>query len=115
VYIGGSYVGNGFALGADAISDASLSQRLSSANARMECSRNCDALAPAHERAELHSMIQSPLAMLGWAGCPCTGIARDRFESVGACYVQRVWVSAPSGSSPRESPLAPLARVLLTT
>ena len=28
---------------------------------------------------------------VGWSGCPCTNIARSRFESLGACYVQKIW------------------------
>ena len=36
-------------------------------------------------------MKTSPLALLGWSGCPCTNIARSRFEGAGACYVQLVW------------------------
>ena len=27
----------------------------------------------------------------GWGGCPCTTIARQRFEEAGVCYVQDVW------------------------
>ena len=37
------------------------------------------------------------LALLGWNGCPCTNIARSRFESVGACYLQQVW---PTDTAP---------------
>ena len=33
----------------------------------------------------------------GWSGCPCTNIARARFESIGACYVQLVW---PADTAP---------------
>ena len=29
------------------------------------------------------------LALARWAGCPCTNIARSRFESMGACYLQQ--------------------------
>ena len=38
-----------------------------------------------------------PLALLGWSGCPCTNIARSRFESIGACYVQQIW---PTDTAP---------------
>ena len=57
----------------------------------MSCGRDCDALASADERSQLARMMQQPLALLGWSGCPCTNIARARFESIGACYVQTVW------------------------
>ena len=49
---------------------------------------------------ELEQMKQQPLALLGWSGCPCTNIARQRFESAGACYVQTVW---PTDTAPRLS------------
>ena len=89
VYIGGRYVGNGFTLSQAA--EADLSSRLAAANAKMSCGRDCDALASADERSQLARMMQQPLALLGWSGCPCTNIARRRFESIGACYVQTVW------------------------
>ena len=97
VYIGGRYVGNGFALREEAMGEAALSSELRRAGARMECSRDCDALAPADERAQFESMLQQPLALLGWSGCECTNIARARFESAGACYVQRIW---PTDTAP---------------
>ena len=68
-----------------------LTARLRAASARMECGRDCDALISAEEKAQLAAMRHEPLALLGWSGCPCTNIARSRFESVGACYVQKVW------------------------
>ena len=91
VYIGGKYLGNGFALGEAQMRPAKLTTRLQAAGARLECSRDCDSLAPAEERAKLAEMLHQPLVLLGWAGCPCTNIARSRFESVGACYLQQVW------------------------
>ena len=97
VYIGGKYVGNGFALREASMSEAVLSGKLDAAGARMTCSRDCDSLAPEHDRTQLASMIAQPLALLGWSGCPCTNIARTRFESVGACYVQQVW---PTDTAP---------------
>jgi len=91
VYIGGAFVGNGFKLAADAMPQAALEAKLTAARARRECHTDCDAIAPASERANLAEMLRQPLAMLGWSGCPCTNIARQRFESVGACYLQQVW------------------------
>ena len=97
VYVGGEYVGNGFALRPDEMSEASLTAKLRAADAQMTCSRDCDRLAPEPEREQLDAMVKQPLALLGWSGCPCTNIARSRFESVGACYVQQVW---PTDTAP---------------
>ena len=97
VYLGGKYLGNGFALSEAQMRPARLTARLQAAGARLECSRDCDSLAPAEERAKLAQMLRQPLVMLGWAGCPCTNIARSRFESVGACYLQQVW---PTDTAP---------------
>jgi len=88
-YVRGEYAGNGFTLAQTA--EADLTRRLSAAGARMDCKEDCDALAPAEERAQLAAMLRQPMALLGWSGCPCTNIARSRFEGVGACYVQTVW------------------------
>ena len=97
VYLGGTYVGNGFALLEDAMAEAELTQKLQVAHARLDCGRQCENLAPQSERDGLARMLEQPLALLGWSGCPCTTIARSRFESVGACYVQQVW---PDDSAP---------------
>ena len=91
VWIGGEYLGNGFKLMEAELPATALAAKLKAANARMECSKDCDAIAPAEQRAQLAQMLAQPLAMLGWNGCPCTNIARSRFEGVGACYVQQVW------------------------
>merc|ERR1740133_828123 len=97
VYLGGKYLGNGFALTEAQMRPARLTAKLQAAGARLECSRDCDSLAPTEERAKLAQMLRQPLVMLGWAGCPCTNIARSRFESVGACYLQQVW---PTDTAP---------------
>jgi len=91
VYIGGEYIGNGFALLEESMSAPDLRAKLTAASARMTCGQDCAALASPAELAQLEAMKREPLALLGWSGCPCTNIARSRFESVGACYVQKVW------------------------
>jgi uncharacterized protein (DUF2237 family) len=91
VYIGGQYVGNGFALLESAMSSAELTTKLTAASVRLTCGRDCDALATPQDLTQLAAMKREPLALLGWSGCPCTNIVRSRFESVGACYVQKVW------------------------
>ena len=90
VYIGGKYIGNGFALSEEQMRPNRLQAKLQAANARMDCHEDCGSLAPAEERQRLAEMVAQPLALLGWNGCPCTNIARTRFESMGACYLQQV-------------------------
>ncbi len=97
VYIGGRFVGNGFKLREEAMASTELNRLLSAAGAKMECSKSCDSLASASDRATLEQMKAQPLALLGWSGCPCTNIARSRFEAEGACYVQTVW---PTDTAP---------------
>lgn len=57
----------------------------------LTCGKDCKSIASAEDLSTLARMTSQPIALLGWASCPCTGIARTRFESVGACYVQTVW------------------------
>ena len=97
VYFGGEYIGNGFALMESTMAEASLMSKLHAANAKLDCAQSCDLLAPAEERAEFSRMTSAPLALLGWSGCPCTNIARSRFESAGACYLQKIW---PTDTAP---------------
>ena len=90
VYIGGSFVGNGFKLLPNAMGDADLAARLSAAGSTT-CTRDCSGIAPASEIERLEEMKRQPLALLGWMSCPCTNIARSRFEADGACFVETVW------------------------
>mmetsp|Transcript_15723 Transcript_15723/g.33460 ORF Transcript_15723/g.33460 Transcript_15723/m.33460 type:complete len:694 (+) Transcript_15723:136-2217(+) len=94
VYIGGEYIGNGFKLDPrrnGALSDGLLSSKLAAAKAEFTCHKDCSSLAPKHDLEQLEMLKSQPIALLGWTSCPCTNIARQRFESVGACYVQVVW------------------------
>jgi len=95
VYIGGDFLGNGFVLSAGgaptALTDAALDAKLQAASADLACRRDCTSLASRAELQQLEEMRRAPLALLGWTSCPCTNIARQRFEGVGACYVQVVW------------------------
>jgi len=91
VYIKGEYLGNGFVLLEETTSAAKLLTKLTAASASLTCKQNCDSLASPKQLAELATMKAQPLVLIGWAGCPCTSIARKRFESVGACFVERVW------------------------
>ena len=95
VYIGGEYIGNGFALSERDMTDATLSSRLQTAAASLTCGKDCGSLASPAELEKLGRMTAQPLAMLGWASYPCTGIARNRFEgargSVSRVSVSRGW------------------------
>lgn len=52
----------------------------------------CDALLPPRRLEEVQRAIHdSPVALFGWKGCPCTGIALTRFASVGLCFAQNTW------------------------
>ena len=70
VYMGGAYLGNGFKLLPDAMSEPALATKLIAASAKLKCSANCDSLAPASDRAQLEEMVAQPLTLLGWAGNP---------------------------------------------
>lgn len=93
VYIGGQFVGNGFKLQPGAMSESELTTRLADAKAGRTCEKDCtgiDGLTDA-DLENLRKMKSEPLALLGWMRCPCTGIARRRFEGAGACFVETVW------------------------
>ena len=93
VYIGGQFVGNGFKLQPGAMSESELTTRLADAKAGRTCEKDCtgiDGLTDA-DLENLRKMKSEPLALLGWMHCPCTGIARRRFEGAGACFVETVW------------------------
>ena len=66
VYIGGSFVGNGFKLLPNAMGDADLAARLSAAGSTT-CTRDCSGIAPASEIERLEEMKRQPLASSG--GC----------------------------------------------
>merc|ERR1719157_457280 len=52
----------------------------------------CNHLLNAKERSKMTRLIkQSPVALYGWGGCPCTNIARTRLSNLGVCFVQNVW------------------------
>jgi len=36
-------------------------------------------------------IASSTIVLYGWAGCPCTTIARSRFQERGVCYTENVW------------------------
>jgi len=93
VYIDGKFAGNGFKLLPGAMSEGELSKRLVDAKADQTCERDCSGIAglTATDLGNLRRMKGEPLALLGWQGCPCTGIARRRFEGAGACFVENVW------------------------
>merc|ERR1719247_1028398 len=58
------------------------------------CKPNCakqSGLAPKELATMLKVIKNSPVALYGWGGCPCTNIARNRFNNMGVCYMQNVW------------------------
>jgi len=104
VYIGGSFIGNGFALLADlndsrikpgtlAIADAALLSMATDARGQITCERDCSSLASADKIFTLEAEIakRQSVVLYGWAGCPCTKIAEDRFKEAGLCFVEYVW------------------------
>ena len=64
VYIGGSFVGNGFKLLPNAMGDADLAARLSAAGSTT-CTRDCSGIAAASEIERLEEMKRQQLALLG--------------------------------------------------
>lgn len=96
VYIGGDFIGNGFALAknggtAGALTDDTLDAKLKAASADFACHRDCTSIASRSDLQQLEEMVRSPVALLGWTSCPCTNIARQRFQGVGACFMEIVW------------------------
>jgi len=94
VYINGEFRGNGFKIGRSRMPEAELLELLSDAGAQTSCAaaKTCEGLLSASKAGEIAATIsKSPVALYGWNGCPCTNIARHRFEDVGACYMENVW------------------------
>jgi hypothetical protein len=61
-------------------------------HAKLECQKSCSGIISSSQLQELQSTIsRSPVALYGWGGCPCTDIARTRFDTEGVCYTQAVW------------------------
>mmetsp|Transcript_101504 Transcript_101504/g.186123 ORF Transcript_101504/g.186123 Transcript_101504/m.186123 type:complete len:767 (-) Transcript_101504:20-2320(-) len=112
VFIGGRFVGNGFRLLLDSsdtrctdggpaaeacLSAEALDERLRMANAQRTCQKDCSGILPADGVAKLEKdIVSSSLVLYGWAGCPCTGLARSRFQERGVCYIENVWSSPDS-------------------
>ncbi|KAK3248201.1 hypothetical protein CYMTET_42328 [Cymbomonas tetramitiformis] len=92
VYINGEFMGNGFALLKNRMSQERFNKLLVDAHADRTCTKTCDSFLPPSKIAEVRKTIAtSPVALYGWAGCPCTSIARQRFQAEGVCYAQNVW------------------------
>lgn len=114
VFIGGHFVGNGFRLLLDSsdpkcrdggptaspcLSPGVLEAKLSAAGARRTCKKDCAGILPASGSAKIDQDIASnSLVLYGWAGCPCTGLARARFQEQGVCYAENVWNSPDSAT-----------------
>jgi uncharacterized protein (DUF2237 family) len=89
LYINGKYVGDGFKV--DSVA--------SFGTARMTCHKKCNGILSGKEHKELYDVIDNKaVALFGWGGCPCTNIARNRFNNLGVCYMQNVW---PDWSDPK--------------
>ena len=111
VYIGGEFVGNGFALLADprdgrlgphpCLDDAHLRAQITAAGGDLSCKADCAASSGVlpQKLAELNRALEerSPVVLYGWAGCPCTNIARNRFRELDLCYVEEVWPERTAG------------------
>jgi hypothetical protein len=81
LYVNGKYVGDGF-----------KAQTADFSGTAKGCGTGCSSLLPAASIAELEDVVaHSPVALYGWGGCPCTAIARNRFEADGVCFMQNVW------------------------
>jgi len=97
LYIGGEMVGNGFVL--DEYMDrrytwAQMEQKMQNAGAAFTCKLDCDSLLDAEQLAELNEAIaEQPIVLYGWEGCPCVAMARERFASRHACFVENTWTN----------------------
>ena len=95
LYVGGEMVGNGFVL--DEYMDrrytwTQMEQKMQNAGAAFTCKLNCDSLLDAEQLAELNKAIaEQPIVLYGWEGCPCVAMARERFASRHACFVENTW------------------------
>merc|ERR1719420_188733 len=111
VWIGGEFVGNGFKLllnpgdgrcsqtgGKPCLTSQNLDSKLASAGADLSCAKDCSGIVAKKDSDMVaRAVAEAPLVLYGWGGCPCTNIARNRFMSKGACYVENVW---PDGRDP---------------
>lgn len=108
VFLGGDFVGNGFRLlldssdsrcatgrGMPCLSASDLDTQLSAASVQLTCSRDCSVERGRLSQAAIDDLEQAisgmAIVLYGWQSCPCTGIARNRFMSRGACYAENVW------------------------
>ena len=94
VYIGRQFVGNGFALLEQRMPAATLTSKLAAAGAATTCAKDCVAATglPQSQVDEIDRIIKTqPVVLYGWAGCPCTSIAEQRFSSKGTCFVEHIW------------------------
>jgi len=112
VFIGGRFVGNGFRLLLDpddarctdggpaaepCLSPDALDAKLQASGAGNSCKKDCSGILPAAGMAKIDQDItSSKIVLYGWAGCPCTGLARARFQERGVCYTENVWSSSDS-------------------
>jgi hypothetical protein len=68
---------------------SSTSQPCSDPGANGHC---CEGLLLEDGVAKIQQDIASnAIVLYGWAGCPCTTIARSRFQEKGVCFLENVW------------------------
>eukprot|EP01052_Picozoa_sp_SAG31_P005328 SAG31_NODE_232_length_19710_cov_17.109581_6_plen_210_part_00 len=109
VYMGGEYVGDGFMLLSDhndwrcaraaidgsggqidCLDDQSFHHFLSTSRAQTTCGRDCSHITDTEFPPRFPDMFEQeihryPVALFGWASCPCTGAARNHFQSEEYC------------------------------
>jgi len=113
IFVGGRFVGNGFRFLLDSndprctdgappaepcLSPEALDAKLHAASAHARtCQKDCSGVLPADRVTKINNDISSSsLVLYGWGGCPCTGLARARFQERGVCYTENIWSSPDS-------------------
>ena len=54
-----------------------------------------------------HAVETQPVVLYGWSQCPCTNIARTRFQELGVCFVENVWAWLATRASTHASHASP--------
>ena len=93
-WIGGAYIGNGFAI--RDLPDNQMTDRLVAAGASTDCGPSAATCAhhlnnAALEAAQIEQFVANPVMLFGWSRCPCTQIARERLTAAGVCFEEYTW------------------------
>lgn len=92
-FVKGMYEGMGFDLAAKDV--ASLVKSRGAALVSNGCAEKFPSAAKV-VKATMEAGKSKGLVLFGWDGCPCTGIAHNRFSSIDLCYEELTWSNGQS-------------------